>query len=544
METTITKKNGKYITLALLVGFTYRILLSLQGIDHTDLGFSNTFYQNIFTHPEAVTLHFNYYLTGLVGGLWYQLLPATGVLGFRLLEAITLTAAIYFTYKTFQRQLYNTRVAILAILLSFLFPFLVTTFHYNTLTFLFMAISAWCYSKSLYSKQALWTFLTGVTIGLCFFVRIANITLLLLILVPVVYALATRQKTLARKLGGIMFIGMLCGTILVIGIMILLGHLPYFLSGLHDNIARVDEGIWTLSGILALSYFRDLVNIILQILAIIGLGALYLQSSRISSRWADVLRMILIITSLVLIATSLPYLSSMSLYTLLCAPIFYSITPKEDKLQAAFVILAAYLYPMGNDSGIVNIYHWTAALLIIPAVVGTYHTSYILRKGVFIYSLYIAAVMLWRAALYPYGESTPRWQCTEKVQASLLNTYTTPEKAHDYRHIITAIQGKTDNTPWLLIGNQASELYYATGKLPYLGQTQQKAYKGHKLYERLQYQHNRYQQLPVVVILKKEHFLSDDDEEVQNTLRQWMDDHDYHIVTDDDNLTIHQPTTR
>ena len=87
---TVAKKNSLYISLALLIGFLYRMLLSLQGIDHADMGFSNTFYQNIFSHPEAVTLHFNYYVTGLVGGLWYLLLGSTGLLGFRLLEAILL----------------------------------------------------------------------------------------------------------------------------------------------------------------------------------------------------------------------------------------------------------------------------------------------------------------------------------------------------------------------------------------------------------------------------------------------------------------------
>ena len=48
------KKNNKYILLTLLAGFLYRLLISAQGIDHLDLGYSNTFYQNIFTHPEAL----------------------------------------------------------------------------------------------------------------------------------------------------------------------------------------------------------------------------------------------------------------------------------------------------------------------------------------------------------------------------------------------------------------------------------------------------------------------------------------------------------
>jgi len=537
---TVAKKNSLYIGLALLIGFLYRMLLSLQGIDHADMGFSNTFYQNIFSHPEAVTLHFNYYVTGLVGGLWYLLLGSTGLLGFRLLEAILLTASIYFVYRTFHRQLHTTRAAVIAILLSSLFPYLDTTFYFNTLTFFFMSLAAWCYSQSLYGRQLPWTFLSGLVLGLAFFVRIANFSLMLLLLVPIVYALATHQKSLALKLGSAMLGGMLTGCAVVLGIMMTLGHLGYFLEGLHENIACVEDGIWLLGGSLAVSYCRDMVNIILQILAIIGLGALYLQSSRITSRWADALRMFLIVASLVLIATSLPYLSSISLYTLLCAPIFYSITPKEDKLLAAFVLLATYLYPIGNDSGIVNIYHWTAALLIIPAVVGTYHTSRILRKGVFIYSLYIAVVMLWRAFTYPFGEQEPRYLCTAKVEHSVLNTYTTPEKVDAYQHILSTLDKYLPQQSWLVMGSQASEIYYASGKLPLLGTTKMKTYQGERLLARLRQQTAKYGQQPAILFLKSEHFNSEETAEVQSVLSAWMKDRNYQVVVDNEYLTLYQ----
>ena len=77
--------NNHYIYLTLLAGFIYRLLISFQGIDHVDLGASNTFYQNIFTHPDVMPYSFNYYLTGLIGGVWYQWLGDTGVMGFRFL---------------------------------------------------------------------------------------------------------------------------------------------------------------------------------------------------------------------------------------------------------------------------------------------------------------------------------------------------------------------------------------------------------------------------------------------------------------------------
>ena len=540
MDSYMTKKN-KYIAIALLAGFLYRMLLSLQGIDHIDLGFSNTFYQNIFTHPESMTFYFNYYLAGLLGGTWYHWFSATGLLGFRFLEALTLTASIFLVYKTFERQLTNTRAAILAILMSFLFPSIVTTLHYNTLTFFFLSLAAWCYSKSLYDKQLLWTYLSGLALGFCFFVRIVNAALGILILIPVIYAFATHQRKLAFQLGGVMLAGMLSACIAMLGVMATLGHLPYFLAGLNEAFGFFSSGETSHSSSnLFLVYFKGYVNIILQILAIFGLGALYLQSSRLTSKWGLALRIFLIVASIVLIATSLPYLSAIALYTLLCTPIFYAITPKEDKLIAAFVIAGTYVFPFGSDIGIAGIYHWTGALLIIPAAAGAYHTSRIVRRGVLICSLYIACIMLWKALSYAYGEQTPRWTCTERIGNNVLNTFTSPEKADDYRHIIACIRENTADNHWLVLGNQSSEIFYATETKPFIGNTQLGTFTGEALTRVLDNRLQQYQQRPVVVFLNKEHFVFDEAEEVQEQLKQWMSLHDYQMIHHDAYLTIYK----
>ncbi len=534
-------KKNKYITIALLVGFLYRLLLGLQGIDHTDLGDVNTFYQNIFTHPEAVTPYFNYYLEGLFGGVWYHFCGASGLIGFRFLEALTMTAAVFFVYKAFEHQLTNGKAAVFAILISFLFPSLITTFHFYTMTFFFLALAAWCYAKSLYGNQLLWTILTGMALGCCFFVRTANISLGLLILIPVIYAMATQQRQLAIRLASAMLGGIILVSIVMFSIMSILGHIPYFMTGLREALdilyfSDTPQSFWNLF----LTYMKSFINIILQILAIVGLGALYIQSSRLASKWGDALRVFLIVASIVLIATSLPYLSAISLYTLLCTPIFYAITPKEDKLIAAFTVAGAYIFPMGSDIGIPGIYHWVGALLIIPSAVGSIHTSRIVRRGALICSLYIASVMLWKSLSAPYGEQNTRWQCTERIGDSMLNTFTTPEKADDYRHILPAIQKYTTDNKWVVLGNQASEIYYATETLPYLGNTQLKAFTGEALTERLNQHLTKYGTKPVIVLLNKEEFDSEETNEVQEKLKQWMSTHKYVIVQDDAYLTIYQ----
>lgn len=533
--------NSKYILLTLLVGLLYRLLMSVQGIDHLDLGYSSTFYQNIFTHPDAMPYNFNYYLTGLVGGLWYHILGSTGLLGFRFLEALTLTAAVFFVYKAFERQLQNTHSAVLAIMMSFLFPSVVTTFHYYTLTFFFLSLAAWCYAKSLYDKPLLWTYMTGLTLGFCFFVRTGNTALVLLTLVPIIYALTTHQRSLAFRLGGTMLGGMVSGCVVMLTIMVSLGHLSLFWEGLGEAFAYYSSGETSYSFFNMCSvYFKDYVNIILQLLAIIGLGALYIQSSRMANTGGNILRIFIIVASLVLIATSKPYLSAISLYTLACAPIFYAITPKEDKLIAAFIILGTYVFPFGNNIGIASLYHWAGALLIIPAAVGVYHASHILRRGVLICSIYIAVILIWKTLSAPYGENVARWECTTQLGDNVLNTLTSPEKAADYRHIISSIRQQTTDNKLLMIGNQSSELYFSTETLPFLGTTLLDIYLGEDLTARLDKQAEKYQQLPVIVFLKQDYFTTDEMEEVQGTLRTWMTAHGYQTIQDDSYMTIYK----
>lgn len=52
-------EEQKYIGGAFLIGIAYRLLMGLQGIDNVDMGFCMTFYQNIFTHPDAMPFYFN-----------------------------------------------------------------------------------------------------------------------------------------------------------------------------------------------------------------------------------------------------------------------------------------------------------------------------------------------------------------------------------------------------------------------------------------------------------------------------------------------------
>ena len=89
----------------------------------------------------------------------------------------------------------------------------------------------------------------------------------------------------------------------------------------------------------------------------------------------------------------------------------------------------------------------------------------------------------------------------------------------------------------MLIANQASELYYATGLLPFTGNTQMGTYMGETLVQRLDSQHEHYGRLPLIAFIKRGHD-TDDMDEFRQTLHPWMVRQGYHTVYDDDDIEL------
>ena len=570
--------NKRIIALTFLTGLLLRLLMGLQGIDHTDAGFSNTFYLNIFEHPASMPYNFNYYLTGLLGGIWQQLFGGMGLQGFRVLEALTLTGAIFFSYMAFRRQIASTGIAAAAILLSFLFPSIVITFHYNTLSFLLMALATWLYALSLQRAKDGWLYLSAMVIGISIFARIVNGVLLGAIIIP--FLQGWHQQSLRRGLirATTFAGGAITGIALVLLLMLSLGHLPVFIEGFTDAFGFFSEGGNShASGNLFFVYLKSYVNLALQmlILALLGMSYAYIREKKRIS--VLLLNFLFFIAVLVLTLTSLPYLTALGGCTLLCIILLASekiengelsnpqFSTSSHKWTIGYAIALTFLFPFGSDIGVPGIYHWIAALMIMPAATTliengewrmenydytpntnssrkSNHNSQfsILNSQLKIVSLSIALCMLGKIMSKPYGEEHSRLECTKTVQDGRLNTLTTADNVAVYREVIAQIEAHAADNPWLVLGNQASELFYATGRLPFLGNTQLGTYTGEALIRRLDNRFTQYHVLPTVVFLKDRQFVQDDDEseQVQATLRRWMASHDYETAFDNQHLTI------
>ena len=380
-------QEQKYIGGAFLIGIIYRLLMGLQGIDSADIGFRMTFYQNIFTHPDAMHFYFNYYLTGLVGGIWYQLFCQFGLLGFHVLETLTLAAAIGLSYCAFRPWQTSDRVAAVAVLLSFLFPSSISAFHYNTFSFLLVAASVYAITRWHQNNRAIWLTVAGMFIGVSFFARLLNVAFAVLAVVPFVRGCHVSVRQAFANLG-IYVCGMLAGCLMVCGIMVLLGHWPYFMEALPKN--SLVYGSHTAIGLFGI-YMKGYLNIALQIVAIVFIAWTYGDVGHLPKVLKVSIRTLLLLVLFVLVLTSLPYLSAVSVCTLLL------ITTRRFSHLAFYPLLCAYLFPLGSDDGISATFLWCGGLLIIPtACCYSRLVSKWQRNVVFALCLTIGVLMVYR----------------------------------------------------------------------------------------------------------------------------------------------------
>lgn len=525
------RKDSKWLVAALAVGLTYRLLISLQGVDMVDAGFCNTFYQVIFTHPDSNVFCFIYYLTGLVGGTWELLFGDGGLLGFRLLEALTLTTAIATLAATFSSYM-PRRYTCMAVALSFLFPTIVVTFHYDTITYLLVALSAYALKKALATDKDRWPMMAGALLGMAFFARIVNAALFALLLTPLIIYKQQRIRKTATMAGGL-----LLGMAAVIGVMALLGHTPYYIAALGEAFSTFSGDEATHShGHLLIQYLRNYVNIALQAVALGACYAAGMWASRLQSlRYRRAALASVAVVVLVLTFTSLPNLTLLAA----CMMVLLAVLPRCSKQHPTPVVLSLYLtaatllIPLGSDIGVQGIFNWCAGLIVFPASwCASRCTAPYQRWAQKVLVACVACCALLRTGYEAYGEDVPRWACTSQAQEHRLNVYMEKEKALNYRHFIEAVEQHIGPSRLLFITNQAAELYYATRTLPYEGHVQPVIYTGERLTWRLDERLAHFGEYPLIAFLNQPH-PSAETPAVQEGTLQWMQRHHYQLVYDD-----------
>lgn len=216
-----------------LFTIVYYLLISLQGFDFADEGFSLTFYQNIYKHPNDVEYMFLYYLTGVAGGIWEMIFGNIGNYGYRILFAVV-SGGIVMTTFAILRPYFKTSTITLSTLACTLYPGLcLYYFNHDCLTALLFLLTVYSMMRGIDGKHLYW-YSVGFFLVLATLTRIPNITTFVLIFIPLVDAIyhGNYHKALCnilRIIGG----SIIASTLMLI-IMLSLKHIQPFHSALQS----------------------------------------------------------------------------------------------------------------------------------------------------------------------------------------------------------------------------------------------------------------------------------------------------------------------
>lgn len=500
-----------------VAGFAYRCVMSLHGIDHIDLGFCHTYYQNFFSHPDALIYNHLYYLTGFAGGLIEQGFGGGGLLVFRLFEALMLTGAIFFLWLT-ARPWLSRRWSIAAVLLSFLFPPVIITFHHNTLSFLLCAIAIWMAMRGFQSRQwGWWTLAAGVVWGISFFARLVNVSWLSLVIIFFLHGYIRGKGRRALTEAAVWLGGVAVGMGLVLGVLMpSLGHTQYFFQCITDAFGIFSGGntapSHTGSSLFAV-YFKTLLNLLLQMVAVAAMWFVFVRSARWKRPVQIAVLVLLAVGYAVLVQTNNIRLTLLASCMLLCWPALHIKHSTAAPFFILLSVLATLAFPFGSDLGIDHIFQWTAGLMIFPATLGAQVLSQDrrMKRAILVGYIIVAASALWRMVSHAHWEQNWRTEDTCLTQSPLLNAYVTERHAAQLDSLMNYINGHLAEDQPLLIVGQESELYYACHALPFIGITQMGHYEGDELARIIEQQRTKFSLDPLIVVVSH----GDDEEDVQ-----------------------------
>lgn len=244
-------------TVALVGALIIEFAFILQGIEFTDSGYWATNYNVLFSNPESISSSFSgVYFTIFLGACWLKLTSWMGLLGLRVGYYLVILLTGLLAFK------------ILKLVYGFSYPvitsaMLVTLFYctndmqgelcwlsYNDLSALFYTIAIFLILKG--NESSKWyTLLAGVILGMNTFLRLPNILGLLLPLLLLGYECSKGFWKRGIRDGGTCALGFLIGIGTVLLIMVLMGHLPFFLSSFDLLIEsgrsqQGSHGVWKL----------------------------------------------------------------------------------------------------------------------------------------------------------------------------------------------------------------------------------------------------------------------------------------------------------
>jgi hypothetical protein len=354
--------------------FLFQLVLIFQGIDLSDEGFLAIFYQQIFKNPESVQYNFMFWLTGIIGGVYYKIFSFFGLWGLRLGGVMVTTTTAVLVYSLLKKYLNNNYLKLGLFLLVITLNNDVKEINYNNLSALFYVIMIYFLFHGLKQNSGLKIFISGAFISLNFFIRPPNILEIGLISGIVYYGYIKKQSFRFITKQVLYFIsGFFICTAVTLFIMNLLGHWDIYLNALKVlyNMGRAtpgteaeksDYGIFKLIRQLKSNNAKSIL-ISLSIIGGLGLGisGYSILKKKIANfyRIGILLKSALILSVIALICSGLiDHWFILYFYSGLIVMIFLLVLTTEVDFDIKFLLFCGCFilisFPFGSSAGIMT----------------------------------------------------------------------------------------------------------------------------------------------------------------------------------------------
>lgn len=573
---------------------TYQILFTFQGMDFADEGFYATFYQQIFIDPESVSFNFMYWLSGILGGVYFYIFKDLGLWGLRLLGVIVTTSTLIISYYPLKKyiSLLNLRIGFVIIIL-----FLSNDpkeMYYNNLSAIFFVTAAILIFNGLKYSNLYLISLSGAIISLAMFTRTPSLTGLIFAISIFYYGCTANTRfSYQIKQAIIFFLGFSLMTLLIILIMRRIGHLEIFTENLkivfgmgfnsdgQNNIFKLAKSfVYSYSNSITIAFLS--INLIIIFHLIINST----HGQKLLSRKYAVSGLILLVILayiILLLKGKLSYRNMQMLFTgvsLLSAIFILTINSnKELKLLAVLGSLIILFAPFGSEGGQFSVGRYSL-WIILPIAVdffgginsfsgkmpltrnhienSTIHfrlNNEILRKIRFYVLLFFVITCLYYAYFYPYFDLSDRSKMFFQVESELVRgVYTTKERAAAINELLEESKKHIKKNDIILAYDCIPMVHFLTETRPYMRNPWPGYYFPQAFRNELEIAHSKSADLPVIITQKintiasnwpqnkaMEYKKSKADGIRDSLMNQFIKNNNYHKVWENDAFEIRVP---
>lgn len=517
-------QNVKYI---LCFGFLIliQILIAMQGFDVCDEGSKLTFFQNFYSDIGSVRYNFVHYVSGIIGGIWYNLFPKGGILWFRVLTIIVQSATFLIAFN-FLKNIFDRKVVFFGLCVTlFINDFGFIGFYHNHLTALMSLLAVVTLFYAVLQKNKLFFFLAGILVGINIFTRIPNVLLISYGFIVFYDKLFLHTKTkwaVFWKRFSFYVLGVLFGILLVILFQMSHGHFTYMLEALDTlfQFSRApdsDHNLFKVFRMELINYYKIVKYMSVLVALYIVYFGFYIKINRNKPSLG-------ILSIGVLASFSyLIFIGGIRFFYAFCTLILFYLLFKRGvnvklRLLAFLSLVSMYVTPLGSSEGIYNagyINLWTALPLSTGFIASRFSwmtplfSTSLRQKSLNLFVvLFVSAALLTKVyqishnAYFDYG---PRWKKTYPIKSEFARgIYTTKEKAEVINELLEILPKYVSKGDLLLTYDSVPMIHFFTQTRPFMYNPWVWIYDGASFSNKLKKAVSERPYLPIIVQQKFE----------------------------------------